>query len=113
MYYIVALHIANAPPFPSSNTFNHQTIKSLKFREKFIKCLTGHHMPNAVKKIRADRNTLHYLQSIPPMEEKSRPTKTWRVCTQNKKPVKHTTLAQFVMKSPVLCVEDCFKKYHQ
>lgn len=86
-------------------------IKSLKFRESFIACLIGDKMPNK-QKINKEE-PFHYLENIPPTEKKQRPTKPCRVCTSQKKRRETRYQCPVCEEKPALCVDTCFKEYHQ
>lgn len=109
--HIVELYIHNA--YILYRQITGSNIISLKFREKFIECLIGQNMPSVTKKNKSEESTFHYLECIPPTEKKTRPTKPCRVCTQNKMRRETRYYCPVCDEKPALCVQDCFKTYHQ
>ncbi|CAH2085719.1 unnamed protein product [Euphydryas editha] len=58
-------------------------------------------------------NNFHYLERILPTQKKQKPTKRCRVCTKEKKRKETSYYCPVCPENPALCVENCFKLYHE
>lgn len=92
---------------------NGNQMKSLKFRELFVASLIGNKMPVNDQKSKSQQNNFHYLEAIPPTEKKQRPTRACRFCTTQNRRRETRYFCPICVEKPPLCVENCFKQYHQ
>lgn len=88
-------------------------MKLIRFREEFVIALVGEENEDLYPARKKTRLEFHYLESLPPTEKKQRPTKPCRICTQAGKRRESRYFCPVCEEKPALCVEDCFKKFHQ
>ena len=111
----VALHLFEGMIHNAHIFYCHATstkVKSLPFREKFVKCFLREKLPNSAERPRDTGPTQHYLETLPPTEKKERPTKACRICTKNKLRRETRYFCTVCEDQPPLCVVDCFKIHH-
>ena len=111
----VAFHLFEGMIHNAHILYCHATstkVKSLPFREKFVKCFLREKLPNSAERPRDTGPTQHYLETLPPTEKKERPTKACRICTKNKLRRETRYFCPVCEDQPPLCVVDCFKIHH-
>ena len=118
-YKKLALHIMEVCLLNAYILYNEnrtEKMKLLKFRES----VTCHLLGDLVNQLRRqapilqnqENNSFHYLVSLPPKQNKQRPTKPCRFCWKNRKRKETRYVCDVCSVKPALCIDNYFKVYH-
>lgn len=127
-YKKIALHIVEVLVMNSHILYNENHADAdkmtlLKFRESVVSHLVDDiALPDAHRRVHRnniqllpnedDDDVLQHLSSLPPTDQKQRPTKPCRICTRDGLRRETRYCCTLCPEKPALCVGDCFRRYH-